>query len=448
MIGRTFLKRYEVTRLLGEGGMGRVYLARQLDYNRQVVVKVMHEDRAADEKFRLRFERETRLMAKLQHPYIVTLYDASLEDPLGPCIVMEFVRGITLDALLVKNKRFTAPRVGRLLGQLCEALQAAHDVGVIHRDLKPSNIMVIDPDTPSERIKVMDFGLAKDVSPGAELKRVTVTSDDFAVGTPGYICPEQVRGDPVDQRADIYSVGVLAYELLTGRLPFLATAAMDMVLQHATEPPPSFEKIGLAGIVSPHIEEVVMAALAKNPADRPQSAGELAERFDVALLKAKDDESMSLVEEKFEVQIDEPQARPFEDTAVAPVDDPTAIDFHLEAWMPQQIALLKLRGFVHDQGGQIIESVPGLIRVRLECPLSDNRKTGALSWMGIGKNIVPLFLELKMSSNPAKENHLQILARFRAGHVSLTHDPLFRKRCVGHFIGLRGYLIGATEAAI
>ncbi len=135
MIGRTFLKRYEVTRLLGEGGMGRVYLARQLDLNRQVVVKVMHDDVAVDEKFRLRFERETRLMAKIQHPYIVSLFEASLDDPLGPCIVMEYIRGANLETLLGKNKRFTAPRVGRMLGQLCEALQAAHDAGVIHRDL-------------------------------------------------------------------------------------------------------------------------------------------------------------------------------------------------------------------------------------------------------------------------------------------------------------------------
>src|SRR5438105_2565630 len=107
MIGRTFLRRYEVIRLLGEGGMGRVYLARQLDLNRHVVVKVMHDDVAVDEKFRLRFERETRLMAKIQHPYIVSLYDASLDDPLGPCIVMEYIRGVNLDTLLGKNTRFT-----------------------------------------------------------------------------------------------------------------------------------------------------------------------------------------------------------------------------------------------------------------------------------------------------------------------------------------------------
>src|SRR5436190_22475732 len=119
MIGQTFLGRYEVTRLLGEGGMGRVFLARQLDLNRQVVIKVMSEKTAADTRFRMRFERETHLMAKIQHPYIVTMYDASLDDPLGSCIVMEYVRGVNLDFLLAKNQRFPPARVGRILGQLC-----------------------------------------------------------------------------------------------------------------------------------------------------------------------------------------------------------------------------------------------------------------------------------------------------------------------------------------
>src|SRR5262245_40447048 len=125
MVGRIFLGRYEVIRLLGEGGMGRVYLARQTDLGRQVVVKVMHEHVASDPKFIERFQRETLLMARFQHPYAVTLYDASLNDPQGPCIVMEYVRGLSLDALLVKNGRLSATRVGRLLGQICEVLKAA-----------------------------------------------------------------------------------------------------------------------------------------------------------------------------------------------------------------------------------------------------------------------------------------------------------------------------------
>src|SRR5229473_7817306 len=158
MVGRVFLGRYETLRLLGEGGMGRVYLARQIDLGRQVVVKVMHDHIAADPKFQERFQRETLLMARFQHPHVVTLFDASLNDPQGPCIVMEYIRGITLDTLLQRNGRLTPVRVGRLLGQLCEVLQAAHNEGIIHRDLKPGNLMVVESDTPYEKVKVMDFG--------------------------------------------------------------------------------------------------------------------------------------------------------------------------------------------------------------------------------------------------------------------------------------------------
>src|SRR5207237_8009270 len=132
MVGRIFLGRYEATRLLGEGGMGRVYLARQLDLGRQVVVKVMHDQVAADPHFCERFQRETLLMARFQHPYAVTLYDASLNDPQGPCIIMEYIRGITLDTLLHRNGRLTPSRVGRLLGPLGEVLQAAPPPGILH----------------------------------------------------------------------------------------------------------------------------------------------------------------------------------------------------------------------------------------------------------------------------------------------------------------------------
>jgi eukaryotic-like serine/threonine-protein kinase len=176
MIGRIFLGRYEARRLLGEGGMGKVYLARQHDLGRDVVVKVMHEHIASDQKFRDRFQRETLLMARFHHPGAVTLYDASLDDPNGPCIVMEYVKGQNLETLLGRNGRMNAPRVGRIVGELCEVLQAAHDEGIIHRDLKPANLMIIEPETPRERIKVMDFGLAKLVDGEALRKGRRATS--------------------------------------------------------------------------------------------------------------------------------------------------------------------------------------------------------------------------------------------------------------------------------
>src|SRR3954453_8254773 len=130
MSGRTFLGRYETLRQLGEGGMGKVYLARQIDLGRHVVVKVMHEHVAVEPKFRERFQRETLLMARFQHPCVVALYDARLDDPQGPCLVMEYIKGVTLDALLRRNGRLSPARVDRILGQLCEALYAAHAEGI------------------------------------------------------------------------------------------------------------------------------------------------------------------------------------------------------------------------------------------------------------------------------------------------------------------------------
>ncbi len=451
MIGRVFLGRYETKRLLGEGGMGKVYLARQLDMARDVVVKVMHEQIAADPKFRERFQRETLLMARFRHPGAVTLYDASLDDPLGPCIVMEYVKGVNLESLLAKNRRMSAPRVNRIIGELCEVLQAAHDEGIIHRDLKPANLMIIDPDTPRERIKVMDFGLAKLIEGETPTRKVTDTNVDFAVGTPGYICPEQVRGEEMDHRGDLYSVGVMMYELLTGRLPFHGATSMDVLLAHATDTPPSFAELGLSGWIPREIEELVFDTLAKDPADRPQSARELAERFDNALHRAQ---------ARAEARASHPGLRPPPglshaegsapalastaalQTQVTSIREQAALPFHMEAWMPEQIAIMKLRGFVHDAGGEVVESLPGLIKVRL-----GGRKTptagGPLSWLGLRRSSSLIDVELHLHHlDPAKENHLTVHVLFRPSHPSLLTDASWRQRCTDVFVELRAYLMG------
>jgi serine/threonine-protein kinase len=436
MIGRIYLGRYETTRLLGEGGMGRVYLARQLDLGRQVVVKVMHDHIAADPKFRERFQRETLLMARFQHPYVVTLYDASLNDPGGPCIIMEYIRGVTVDVLLQKNGRLGAPRVGRLLGQLCEALQAAHSEGIIHRDLKPANIMVVDPDTPYEKIKVMDFGLATLLDP-VSLKKVTDTNTEFAVGTPGYISPEQVRGEAMDHRGDLYSVGVILYELLCGKLPFADRSSMEVLMAHATEEPPSLATMGTPDWVSPAIEDVVMACLAKDPAKRPANARELAERFETAL------DHEWVVKQK-ELSPDDPRAiKEGAPSDPFPPVDPLAVVHELEAWMPETIAAFKLRGFVQDMGGEVIESVPGRILVRLS-PLLDPRP---LSWLGIGRKSGLIDMELLLNRGTAgNENLLHIRVSMRSAKGVVALSPEWRARCDHVFCDLRAYLMGTSGA--
>jgi serine/threonine-protein kinase len=485
MQGRVFLGRYETIRLLGEGGMGRVYLAHQSDLGRQVVVKVMHDHIASDETFRERFERETLLTARFQHPYAVTVYDASLNDPQGPCIVMEYIKGVTLDTLLASNKRLDPVRVGRLLHMLCEVLYAAHVAGIVHRDLKPANLMVVDPDTPYEILKVMDFGLAKLLGPDA---KATVTNHEFAVGTPGYMCPEQARGEEMDHRGDLYSVGVILFELLTGKLPFAGRQTMDVLLAHATEEAPSFAAVGASGVVPAPIERVVQACLHKLPSQRPKHARELAEMYREALSvwQAHEARQAEAAARPPSARMAAPAARarradrplatlppalvptppsappplpalpaagPVAATAHEPVvvkaatpppiADPLSVVFHIEAWMPEKIATFKLRGFIQDVGGELVESSPGLIKVRIGgkgCVYNVPAK--GLSWLGLGRRPA-IDVELRLQRTEGKENQLRISVVFKASSGNdMNADSPWRAVCSQIFVDLRGYLMG------
>jgi serine/threonine-protein kinase len=444
MVGRVFLGRYQVISLLGEGGMGKVYLARQLDLDRQVVVKVMHDHIAADPKFCERFQRETLLTARFQHSYAVTLYDAALNDPQGPCIVMEYIRGTPLDQLLEKNGgRLSPARAGRLLGQLCEVLQAAHQQGIVHRDLKPANLMVVDPDTPYEKIKVMDFGLAKLLDPPS-YKQVSVTGMDFAVGTPAYICPEQVRGEAMDHRGDIYSVGVLIYEMLTGRTPFTGSSSMDILLAHATETPPSFADVGAAGVVPPAVEKVVQTCLAKDPAQRPASARDLAELYDRALAG----DEIAKPAKKVEPPTTEVMPSPLPNLLLQE-DDPNSVTFQLEAWMPETIAAHKLRGFVYDAKGEVVESVPGRIRVRLGGAGSKYQfKPRRRSWLILGRRTGKIEMDLHMvQAAPNRASQLFMTVQMRSVDGVPASDDSLRDFCSHIFVNLRGYLMAQTIGA-
>ena len=246
---------------------------------------------------------------------------------------------------------------------------------MIHRDLKPANLMVVDYDTPREKIKVMDFGLAK-LLDTTTIKSVTESNFDFAVGTPGYICPEQVRGDKVDHRGDLYSVGVILYELLSGRLPFVGPTSMDLMLAHATEPPPSFSELELGDLITGPVEDVVMQCLAKDPAERPQSAREMTELFTNAL-KAGDKPRKVMMAELVD-EDEEDFEQPFR-------PDPTALTFQMEAYMPEAIAVVKLKGFAHDLGGNVVDSVPGVIRLTIGgVPARSGRKGGSVRSRGWG----------------------------------------------------------------
>jgi serine/threonine-protein kinase len=347
---------------------------------------------------------------------------------------MEFIRGVNLESLLQKNSRFTPARVGRIVGQLCEVLQAAHDQGLIHRDLKPANLMVVDPDSPREKIKVMDFGLAKMVDAEHDAG-YRASSAEFAVGTPGYICPEQVKGDPVDHRGDIYSVGVMMYELLTGRLPFVGPSSMDLMLAHATEMPPRFATLNLPVVIPEAIEAVVFLCLEKEPDERPQTARELAELYETA---------MSLDGSGLGGLSDPAHTRPAVPAGVHLVTDPNSLTFTMEAWMPESIAVVKLQGFAHDADGQIIESVPGVVRMKLG-PNGKIARANQGGWFGL-KRAEPLWLELHLHQiDPTRGNKLLIQVVFRPQYISQLSDAAWRERCTRGYIALRSYLMGSDE---
>jgi serine/threonine-protein kinase len=403
MAGQVYLGRYEVVRPLGEGGMGKVYLARQKDNARFVVVKVMHEHLANDARFRQNFLRETRLMALFHHRNAVQLYEASVDDARQLCIVMEYMEGVTLQELVKRHGPLLPLRAGRLLGQLCDVLQAAHDAGIVHRDLTASNMVLVGEGTPEETLKVMDFGMARACGSGPyfALEKLVGTGDNIGGGTPDYICPEQIRSEEVDHRGDIYSVGVLLFFMLTGRLPFENAASVQEILtSHVDRKPPTFAEVGCVETVPHGVEGVVLACLAKFPVERPQSARELGLRFEKALGQKilVPPLTASGVRRAAEIR--------------AFINPREQVDY-LEAWMPESIAVVKLRGFVGDMGGEVVDSEPGLIRVQLPAPgtVEDPRPPGFLGWFGIAKRPLPspnlAAMELHMEKTPGN-NRLAI----------------------------------------
>ncbi|MCF2527009.1 serine/threonine-protein kinase [Yinghuangia soli] len=263
--------RYRLVRLLGEGGMGQVWKARDESLDRAVAVKVIallagrgsHGSEA-----RARFQREARLTARLQHPGIVTIHDigeTGTGDDRTPFLVMELVRGTGLDALLLGGP--VGVRDAAEWGaQISAALSEAHTAGILHRDIKPSNVLV----TPSGHVKVLDFGIARAADPYATAGRLTQTG--FIVGTPPYMAPEQARGFP-EPRSDLYALGCLLFELTTGRLPFEAPDTVGYLTAHLTEPPPA------PGTVAQGIpaawDALVLGLLAKDPEQRPASADDV-----------------------------------------------------------------------------------------------------------------------------------------------------------------------------
>jgi serine/threonine protein kinase len=253
------LSRYVFERTLGKGGMATVELAEDTELRRKVAVKRLAASLVADDALQKRFYREARMAASLSHPNLVAVYDIGEEDGL-PYIVMEYVEGETVADVIARTGAMRPPeRAVDLLLQVCFGLEHAHAAGLVHRDIKPQNLLVRSDGV----VKIADFGIAR------MLEATRLTEAGTVLGTAAYLAPEQAAGEPVTAAADIYSVGAVAYELLSGRTPYEFQSLADLALEQRRPPRP------LDG-VPPDLERAVLRALALEPADRPRSAFELA----------------------------------------------------------------------------------------------------------------------------------------------------------------------------
>ncbi|MDP2306006.1 MAG: protein kinase, partial [Pseudomonadota bacterium] len=265
LIGKVLNQRYRILGLLARGGMGRVYRAEQEPLGRIVAVKVLdvgleHDD---DQEFRARFIREAETCARLTHPHTVRVFDYGETWDHVLFIAMEYLEGRNLYQALQTDAPMDPRRVIRIGRQIASSLREAHGLGLIHRDLKPSNVILTRPGGDEEFVKVVDFGLVKEIRADAELTRA-----DALVGSPSYMSPEQIRSTMLDQRSDIYSLGVLLYACLTGSAPFTGPTSLTVLMGHLNHAPPPMASICPSMKRAPALEAVVLRCLAKAPADR------------------------------------------------------------------------------------------------------------------------------------------------------------------------------------
>jgi hypothetical protein len=265
------LRQYRLTRKLGEGGMGEVWLGEHRLLKRPCAVKLLRPEGSVGEAAATRFEREVRATAALAHPNVVEVYDYGRTDGGRFYYVMEYLDGIGLDELVARHGPPPPGRAVYLLRQLCRALREAHRAGLVHRDVKPSNAIVCRAPGRWDVVKLLDFGLVRGPVAGGEAMRLT--QEGLVVGTPEYLAPEQAIGGTVDARGDLYALGGVGYFLLTGRPPFVRDNAVQLLLAHAHEPPQPPRS--LRREVPVDLEAVILRCLAKKPEDRPADAAEV-----------------------------------------------------------------------------------------------------------------------------------------------------------------------------
>jgi serine/threonine protein kinase len=285
LIGQVVGGRYHIVSLIGEGGMGIVYKAEQRlgSTVRRVAVKTLHAELSRDPSITARFHREVGTVAQLEHPNTVRVYDFGSTDDGTLYIAMEFLDGKALNRVIETESPLEPRRVGQIIRQIAGSLDEAHRQGIIHRDLKPENVLLIERAGEKDVVKLVDFGIAARTESAEREKEQKLTQQGMVLGTPPYMSPEQFTGKALDLRSDVYSLGVMVYEMLTAQLPFQADTAWQWATHHMTSSPRSFDETSGGGRIPEALRRTVLKALSKEPADRQSSAGQFYTEFVASL---------------------------------------------------------------------------------------------------------------------------------------------------------------------
>lgn len=274
LIGSVLADRYEIVDEIGHGALGIVYRARHLVMDKTVAVKVLFEQLDQDENNFLRFQREAQAASSMSHPNIVTVYDFGISQNNTPFLVMDYIEGENVKEVLRKHGRLPVDRSVKIFLQMCSALEHAHAKGILHRDIKPENVVLVKTSWNPEFVKLVDFGIAKYVNePSRNAKKLTMEGQ--VLGTPAYMSPEQIMGGRLDARSDIYCMGVLMYNLISGKLPILGKDSAETMSKHITDLPIELADACPEIKIPFRLQRAIMKTLKKHPQDRHQSMREL-----------------------------------------------------------------------------------------------------------------------------------------------------------------------------
>lgn len=276
-VGKKFIEKYEILELAGRGGKSVVFQARDTENQKIVACKLLLPQLIGDERNRKRFRQEAIAAKRLDHAHINSVIDFGLWNG-QPFMIMEFLEGLSLDNLINREKQLTFDRAVPIFIQIASACHYAHSRNIIHRDLKPSNVVLINANGQHDFVKIIDFGIAKIISENT-MAGTKLTKTGETLGSPLYMSPEQCMGQNVDNRSDIYSLGVLMYEVLTGKLPLKGPTALATMFKHVNEMPAKFGNLGNSVKLTRIVENIVFKCLAKSPKQRYQSMEELANAY-------------------------------------------------------------------------------------------------------------------------------------------------------------------------